>query len=373
MRICFVNSEIFSSFTGYSRLNKIVGQELIRRGIEVFVLVPQIKGKRKIEQFDGMTILSFRFPSLKLLFSREFFRLPEADIYEIWDPYMPFSYFIVHSTPNNKHVIAFADPHEWSDFKDIMQVDPKLTSLRRNSSLRIPYVAYYPYLRYVRPYLAQRTISKADAYFYEAKFLLPKIQRMHNLKTPPVLVPHIAEISEYKPVKTAKPTVCYLAHWGEKKRPELFFDLARQFPEVKFIAMGRAVDENRDRELRENGAHIPNLEMTGVISEEDKRSILERSWILISTAVHEGLPQAFIEACACRCAILSAVNPDDYASNFGYHVQDDDFKSGLEYLLENDRWREQGEKGFQYVRENNDINKVIDRRIEVYESLLGKK
>ena len=373
MRICFVNSEIFSPFTGYSRLNRIVGQELIKRGIEVYVLVPQIKGKRKIEQYEGMTVLSFPFPSLKMLFSRSLFRLPEADIYEIWDPYMPFSYFVTQATSNSKHVIIFADPHERSDFKEVMRVDPKLANLRRNSNLRIPYFAYYPYLMYLRPYLAQRTISKGDAYFCEAKFLVPKVMRMHNLKIPPLFMPHLAEISEQAPAKAAEPTVCYLAHWGEKKRPELFFKLARQHPNVRFIAMGRAVDEDRDRELREQGASIPNLEMAGVVSEQRKRKILEESWVLVNTAVHEGLPQAFIEACACRCAVLSAVNPDDYTQNFGYHVQDDDFKSGLEYLLENDRWQERGERGFEYVRENNDLNKVIERRIKVYESLLEKR
>ena len=108
-------------------------------------------------------------------------------------------------------------------------------------------------------------------------------------------------------------------------------------------------------------------------SEEKKREILGESWVLVNTSIHEGLPQSFIEACSYRCAILSAVNPDDYARNFGYHAQNDDFASGLEYLLENDNWREKGERGFEYVKETNEINKVIDRRVQVYESLVGKR
>ncbi len=373
MRICFVNSEIFSPFTGYSRLNRIVGQELVKRGIEIYVLVPQIKGKRKIEQYEGMTVLSFPFPSPKILFSQSLFRLPEADIYEIWDPYMPFSYFVTQATSNSKHIIIFADPHENSDFKEVMKVDPKLANLRRKYNLKIPYIVYYPYLMYLRPYLAERTISKGDVYFCEAKYLFPKVMRMHDLKAPPLFMPHLVEISEQEPTKSAKPIVCFLAHWGEKKRPELFFDLARRFPQVQFTAMGQAVDLERDKELREMCSAIPNLETTGVVNEEKKREILQKAWILVNTSVHEGLPQAFIEACACRCAILSAVNPDDFAKNFGYHVRDGNFKSGLEYLLENNRWREAGGRGFEYVRENNDLNKVIERRIQVYETLLDER
>ena len=372
MRICFVNSEIYSTYTGFSRLNRILGKELIKRGIEVYVLVPQIEGQRRIEQFNGMTILGFPNPSLKMPFSGDFFRLPQADIYEIWNPYYVFSYFITRATSKSKHIMVFLDPHEKEDIKKLISGDPELKDSRRRSNLRVPYPLLYMYLMYLRPYMAERTISRGDTYFYEAQFLLPKVKRMHHLKTEPIFMPQVAEIPSQKPTKSAQPTVCFLAHWGVKKRPERFFEMARRFPHVKFIAMGQTNESDRDRMLREIGSTIPNLEMTGVISEEQKREVLEKSWVLVNTAVQEGIPQSFVEACTCRCAILSTVNPDDYAKNFGYHVENDDYESGLEYLLENDRWKERGERGFEYTRETNEINRVIERRIQVYESLLEK-
>lgn len=372
MRICFVNSEVFT-FVGYSRLNRIVGRELVKRGIEVYVLVPQIKGHKRIEQLDGMTVLSFPSPLLKMLFSQNFFRLPEADIYEMWDPYFIFSYLVTRATPKSKHVVDFADPHDREDIKAIISADPKLKDARRRNNLKIPYFAYYPYLMYLRPYLAKKTISRADAYFCEANFLILKAKRMHSLKTEPIFVPHIAEIPIKKPLKSSQPTACFLARWDALKRVERFFELARHFPKVKFIAMGRANEPARGKKLWETGLEIPNLEMTGFVSEDRKREILDESWVVINTSVHEGLPQAFVEACSYRCAILSAVNPDDFAKNFGYHVQNDDFELGLEYLLEDDRWKERGERGFNYVRENYELNKVIERRIHVYQSLLGKR
>jgi len=373
MRVCFVNSEI-SNFTGFSRLNRIVGRELVKRGIEVFVLVPQVKGQRRLEQFDGMTILGFPYPSLKMLYSQSFFQLPEADIFEIWNPYLIFSYFIRQATSNSMHIIVFLDPRDKNDTKLFLAADPQMREIRNVYGLeRIPYFLHYPYVMYLRPYMAQKTVSKGDAYFYEAKFLLPKVLKMHDLKTEPIYMPQIAEIPRQKSVKASHPTVCFVAHWGVKKRPEIFFDLARQFPQVQFIILGRAMDTVRDKDLREIGSRIPNLEMTGVVSEERKKEILGKSWILVNTAPIEGMPQSFIEACACHCAILSTVNPDDFAQNFGNHVQNDDFKSGLEYLLENNRWREAGERGFEYVRENNDMGRVINKRIQVYESLLEKR
>ncbi len=373
MRICFVNSEI-NPYSGYGRLNWLIGTELIKRGMEVFVLVPYQKGKRRISQLDGMVVLTFPYPSLRTLFSQSLFRLPEADIYDIWDPDIIFSYFITQATRKTKHIVAFHDPREREQFKTLIAGDPGLKNLRRNNNLKVPFLPYYLYLMYLRPYLAKITVSKADAYFCTAKFMIPRIKRIYNVDADKLIyMPHIAQIPDSKPQKSSQPTVCFLGRWDAVKRPELFFELARRFPRVHLIAIGQGRDPDRDKELREIGSKIPNLEITGVVSEEEKREILGKSWVLVNTSVHEGLPQSFIEACSYRCAILSAVNPDDFAQNFGYHVQNDDFASGLEYLLEDDRWKEKGERGFEYVKETNELNKVIERRVEVYRSLLEKR
>lgn len=376
MRICFVNSEIFShkGGGGYAGLNRIIGDELIKRGIEVYVLVPHQKGLRKVSQLDGMIVLTFPYPSIKTLFSQSLFRLPEADIYDIWDPDILFSYFITRATPKSKHVVAFHDPRGPEEFKKLVSADPGLKNLRRNNNLKVPYLPYYLYLIYLRPYLAKKTVSKADAYFYTAKFMIPKVKRIYNLEADKLIfMPHIVEIPKKKSVKSSQPTVCFLGRWDAVKRPELFFELARHFPEVRFIAIGAARDLEKDKQLRKIGSKIPNLEMPGHVDEATKEEILEKSWILANTSIHEGFPLSFLEACSYRCALLSGVNPDDFAQNFGYHVQNDNFEVGLEYLLENNRWKEKGERGFEYVKETNELNKVIDKRIEVYESLLGRR
>ena len=64
---------------------------------------------------------------------------------------------------------------------------------------------------------------------------------------------------------------------------------------------------------------------------------------MINTAAREGLPAAFLEAAAYKCAILSSNNPDGFAENFGYHVKDDNYTLGLKCLLENNQWKSQGE------------------------------
>lgn len=152
--------------------------------------------------------------------------------------------------------------------------------------------------------------------------------------------------------------------------------MAKRFPKVKFIAVGKARDKKWDSLLRKAYSSLPNLEMLGFIDQfnSSKRlsHILEKSWVLVNTSAREGLPNSLIEAAAHRCAILSGVNPDGFASQFGYHAKDDDFAEGLEFLLENQRWKERGERGYEYVKETFEINRAIEKHIAVYHKVLNR-
>jgi len=369
MRICFVNTEIFAFgyYGGYGRLNRVIGRELVKRGHQVCVLVmPLAPEQKRVEQLDGMTV--FGFPkTLKTFFlSNDTFRMPQADIIEIWEPTSLIAYLVMRATPHIKHIVDVADVWNKQDFKDVAKVEPGLRSMHPKQ------VALRLYSDRVRPYLAQKVINAADAFFYEADFLVPKIRSLYKLKAESVFMPHAVEIPAEQPHKAPKPTVCFLARWDAVKRVERFFELARKLPAVDFIAMGWAHDKEKDRQYREEGARIPNLVMPGFVSEEEKKAILEKSWVMVNTSIHEGLPQAFIESSAYRCAILAGVNPDNYTANYGYYVENDDFESGLAWLLQNNRWREKGEAGFTHVKETREINSVVERRIAAYEKLRGK-
>ena len=100
--------------------------------------------------------------------------------------------------------------------------------------------------------------------------------------------------------------------------------------------------------------------------------MLEESWVLVNTSVHECLPVSFLEAVAHRCAILSPHDPDGFATRFGYHAAAGDYADGLGWLLEGDRWRERGERGHRYVSAVHEKKRVIERHVEVYESALRR-
>ena len=99
--------------------------------------------------------------------------------------------------------------------------------------------------------------------------------------------------------------------------------------------------------------------------------LLGRSWILVNTAAREGLPNAYIEAAAHRCAVLSAVDPDGFASQFGYHAAQNDFDTGLQRLLADNHWLECGQRGYDYVSQVFECDKAIDQHITVYDRFLS--
>jgi hypothetical protein len=42
----------------------------------------------------------------------------------------------------------------------------------------------------------------------------------------------------------------------------------------------------------------------------------------------------------------------------------------LQKLIENNNWRKRGELGYQYVKENHEVSKVIDKHIKIYGNIL---
>ena len=139
--------------------------------------------------------------------------------------------------------------------------------------------------------------------------------------------------------------------------------------------MGKAHDLSRDTYLRRTYASIPNLEMIGFIdqfSSEQFQEVLSKSWILINTSFKECLPISFLEAASFKCAILSAANPDDFTSEFGYWARAGDFATGLQFLLSDGEWMKRGVKGYDYVKKTNELDRVVDKHIDVYSELLGE-
>ena len=364
MKVCFIVSQIFAwgKFGGFGSAARTIAGELASRGIETSVVMPRSGKQRALEELDGLEVHGYN-PALFPV-ERRVYRVCDADIYHSEEPSFG-TYLAMKAMPGRKHVITFQDPrdgHDWSVFYRYWTRSKRPTFL-------------LSYL-YENNYLIRGSVKRADAAFCQAKFVTKKAADIYGLDYTPGFLPNPVSIPEREANKAERPTVSFIGRLDVIKRPQIFCELAKKFPDVKFILVGKGQDNKFDNFLRTEYSSVPNLEMTGFIdqfAEGDRfRDILDRSWIVVNTSVRECLPVSFLEAAAHKCAILSGTekDPDDFAMNFGYYVEGDDYSKGLRYLLEGDRWREKGQKGFEYVKKVHAIDRVIDKHIEIYESLL---
>lgn len=367
MRICFVVSQIFAwgKYGGFGSMVRLLATELIKKGLDVCAVVPKRTGQKPVENLDGITVYSY--PPALFFLSQKPFKFCDADIYHSQEPSFS-TYLAMNAWPDRKHIITCQDPrdrHDWSVFYKYWTRSKRLT-------FPLSYL-------YENNYFTNQCVKKADAVFCQAKFITSKAKMIYGLDVEPDFLPNPVSIPSQGFEKAQEPTVCFIGRLDTIKRPQIFCELAKVFPDVKFILAGKSHDRRYDRFLRETYAKVPNLEMLGFIDKfsdpEGFSRILHKSWVMINTSVRECLPVSYLEAAAHKCAILSGTekDPDDFAKNFGSYVGNDDYASGLESLLNDNRWKSQGEKGYDYVKQTHALDKVIDEHVALYENLLQKK
>jgi glycosyltransferase involved in cell wall biosynthesis len=361
MRVCLICIEMFGRGThgGFGRATRLIGRELVARNVEVTAVVPRRSPDFPSEYtIEGMRVLQYGRASWRS--SMALYRAVNADVYHSQDPSLG-SYLAMKAMPDRAHVITFRDPMDRRDWR---------TEWRHAGPDRLGWLQYSAF---VDNFLVGRAVRRATSLYCAASFMIPKVQAKYGLRAAPRFLPTPVDLPDGV-AKSATPVVCFVGRWHRRKRPELFLDLAKRFPDVRFIAVGGTRDKKRDRQLRQDFADVRNLEMTGIIDqfESDRlNQIYSASWILINTAAREGLPNTFLEAAASRCAILSVVDPDGFASRFGCHVPEDKLAEGLAYLLGHDRWRQRGELGYEYISSCFETNTAMAAHLDAYRQALS--
>ena len=360
MHICLICVEIFAwgKFGGYGRATRELGRLLVKSGIEVTAVVPLRHDQRPLETLDGIRVLGF--PLSAPWQAQDLFGSCNADLFHSQEPSLG-TFLAMRARPDARHVATIRDPKYLSDW--LMELRYPSTSLTRTFLSRF----------YDINFLVRRAVQSADAVLCTTFDGREKAKRLYRLQKLPQFMPSPIAVPEITRPKNIKPTVCMVGRWDRRKRPEMFFELARSCPDVDFIAVGKSHDSRRDRELRDRYSRIPNLKLMGWIDQfttHDLFDILATSWILVNTAAREGLPTSILEGMACGCAVLSGVNPDKVAERFGFHVTDDDFATGLKALLADDLWKARGEAAREYVLAYYETSRSRDRHLDLYRQLL---
>ena len=181
------------------------------------------------------------------------------------------------------------------------------------------------------------------------------------------LLPNPILLDPGKVRKSERPTVVFLARLDPYKRPWLFAELARHFPQVEFRFLGQSHFSGPGTWQAKD---LPgNVRLLGHVNEEEKLRLLSEAWVAINTSVHEGLAVSFLEALACETPLLSCVNTGSVVSRYGIFTgrfegsgmdSIDAFRRGLQTLLDDPGLRrELGTRGRAWVRSTHSLESFL--------------
>jgi glycosyltransferase involved in cell wall biosynthesis len=358
--ICILASQYFGwgIYGGFGSMSRKLAEYLAKAGYKVSVIVPRRQDQKPVEQINGVEVQSFS--ALDIAGAIRLIGDSTADVFHSQDPTV-LTFLAQQIHRKRVHLVTCRDPR---DVKDWLVEFWYATPRRR---LLTP----FNYLT-ESSYFVKRAVRKANGVYCPAHFLKPKIRRMYGLREEPTLLPNLIDVPETLPRKSETPTFTFIARWDKRKRPWLFLDLARQFPEYRFIAVGQgsaSAETGFDHELRQRFSGVKNLELPGFINrfKEPERihQILSDTWVFVSTAAREGLPLTFLEAAAYGCGLMSVVNPDDFATRFGVQVHNDDFATALRTCLASNPL-EKGRAAYEYVRGAYENTKALEAHEEQY-------
>ncbi len=360
MRVCILATEYLGvgASGGIGVSARTLGRLLAARGIEVQAIVPHNDQPNSVT-LDGVSIRTYKRSNLRAL-AREV-RAADADLYHSVQASLG-AYVAQRAMPERGHVVECVDPRDWNDWF----IDFRFPT--HSAARLIPSFVYFG----TRP--AAVSVRRADAVQVPARFLQAKVQRLYGLGTCPAFVPMAFETPR-EVTKSPSPLVISVGRLVPRKRPEIVLDLARRFPAVRFVIIGEDSNRAYASALRQKAAALPNVTLSDFIDQAADPRLFDRlaeAWILANAAAREGLPLTFIEAAAHRCAILSECDPDGYATNFGYRVTDGDFAGGLNYLLSNDNWRSAGERAYNGVVQDHNVENALETQLAVYAHALAR-
>lgn len=167
--------------------------------------------------------------------------------------------------------------------------------------------------------LASRLLARPVLFATPAPHLSDRVPAAYGHTPPEVtFLPNPVDLKPGRVSKSERPRVIFLGRRDPIKRPWLFAELARRFPEAEFLFMGRSNFEGEGAWQTEGLP--PNAHMLGHVDGEDKLRLLTSAWALVNTSIHEGLAVSFLEALACETPVVSCQNPGGIVERFGAYV-----------------------------------------------------
>lgn len=228
--------------------------------------------------------------------------------------YRPSYRFFAGALPRTPIIVWVRDPRTPEDMRKIETLRiPGAACVRPQGIQTIDCTSLSAVVR------ASRLLARPVLFATPAPGLVERVPDTYGVTPSDVsFLPNIINLEPGSLLKSERASVVFLARLDPVKRPWLFAELARRFPEVEFLFLGRSHFEGEGA-WRSSGLP-PNVRLLGHVDGAEKLRLLSSAWVLVNTSIHEGLPVSFLEALACETPIISCQNPEEVVARFGINV-----------------------------------------------------
>lgn len=356
-------------FGGYGILaREYIAKYIPNSEIEIEVIIGSNSKKEiKTIERDGIKIhylpknwsskIDVDFIYLNLV--QNFFKEQKFDVY-LSIEMSRIAYEVMKREKDKKLILWVQDPRPNYDWEEIKSVPM--------SNEYDSYVNYYSkWERRIQNLLGKLNEEGRLILISQGEYLKRKAKDLYRLpeNTKIEYFPNPVVINDNFSIEDKRDNVLFLGRLTPVKRPWIYFELAKKFPENIFYVCGQG---NEIDEIIEKYKDVKNLKFMGHVSGEEKDRLLRECKVLVNTSIHEAIPVSFLEAISYGQKLLSCQNPDDITKNNGYFTgtilgegidRIEEFQKGLEFCLNNYNEKEIIES-IEKIKENHNLDKFIN-------------
>jgi len=182
-----------------------------------------------------------------------------------------------------------------------------------------------------------------------------------------------------KLINHQKGYILWVGRSEKLKNPELFLELAKNFPKEKFVMIAPKTIFSNKHEIEIKAKKIKNMRFIHYVPFNLINKYFENAKILINTSDYEGFPNTFVQATSNSVPIISLnVNPDNFLStyNCGFCAKGDFelMKKQIKRLLKDKKLYEKMSKNaYRYAKNNHDVKRIISEYKKIIKELVNKK
>ena len=173
--------------------------------------------------------------------------------------------------------------------------------------------------------------------------------------------------------KQKKDHILWVSRSDTWKRPEVFIELAKQFPKTKFtMIMQKSSESNIWKKYSKQAQKLSNMTFIEKVPFAEIQKYFNSAKLFVNTSKYEGFPNTFIQSCIGSTPIVSLnVNPDNFLGKHkcGIFCENsiDELHKGVELLLKNENiYKELSIKCNNYAKKHHEMSQIIQSWIKQF-------